>query len=134
MDAGKVCVSRRDKLEDGKRFEERAAFIGNVGMELAAIQQALFDAAAAFREARTVRDIKDWAAFDAYFSKDENSSFEGGQGFVRAKWCGDDTSLAKLDVLGVTVRCIPFDQDGKEGTCVLTGKPATMDVIFARAY
>ncbi|NTU76465.1 MAG: hypothetical protein HGA90_01375, partial [Alphaproteobacteria bacterium] len=40
----------------------------------------------------------------------------------------------KIDSLGVTVRCIPFDQDGKQGVCVLTGKPATQDVIFARAY
>lgn len=43
-------------------------------------------------------------------------------------------SLTLLDDLGVTVRCIPFDQDGKPGACVLTGKPATQDAIFARAY
>lgn len=132
--SGKVCVTRRDKLEDGKRFDERGTFVGNIGLELASIQQALLEAAAAFRALRLVRDIKDWTAFEAYFSKDEEGGFTGGQGFVRAKWCGDETSLAKLDVLGVTIRCIPFDQDGCEGVCVLTGRPATQDVIFARAY
>lgn len=130
----KVCVTRRDKLEEGKRFDDRATFIGHAGAELADIQQSLFNAALKLRESRMVRDIKDWAAFEAYFKKDADSSFAGGQGFIRAKWCGDEASLAKLDPLGVTVRCIPFDQDGKEGVCVLTGKPATQEVIFARAY
>ncbi len=134
VEGRKVCVTRRDKLEAGKSFEDRAVFSGNIGQELANIQKSLFDAALALRKSRMVTDVKDWAAFEAYFSKDEGSSFTGGQGFIRAKWCGDEASLAKLDPLGVTVRCIPFDQDGKEGTCVLTGKPATQEVIFARAY
>jgi len=129
-----VCVTRRDKLEEGKRFLPRGAFIGQAGHELASIQKSLFDSAAAFRSKRMARDVADWAAFEAYFSKDEENGFTGSQGFVRAKWCGDEASLAKLEPLGVTVRCIPFDQDGKEGVCVLTGKPTTQEVIFARAY
>lgn len=130
----KVCYTRRDVLEKGKTFEDRATFLGTAGTILADIQQSLFNQALAFRKARTVTDIKDWAAFEAYFNKDADGSFTGGQGFVRAKWCGDEASLAKLDPLGVTVRCIPFDQDNREGTCVLTGRPATQEVIFARAY
>ncbi len=131
---GQVCVTRRDQLSAGKKFLARADFVAAVATELAAIQQALFDAALALQKTRTVTDIKDWAAFEAYFAKDADSSFVSGQGFVRAKWAGDPDSLAKLDPLGVTIRCIPFDQDGKEGNCVLTGKPTTQDVIFARAY
>lgn len=130
----KVCVTRRDKLEAGKRFEEKAAFVGNIAHELADIQKSMFEAALNLRTQRMRFDIKDWKAFEDYFSKDADSSFTGGQGFVRAKWCGDEASLAKLEPLGVTVRCIPFDQDGSEGVCVLTGKPATQEVIFARAY
>lgn len=129
-----VCVTRRDRLEEGKVFEDRAVFCGNIGHRLGAIQKALFDAACALRKERTATNIKDWAAFEAYFSGDGENSFNGKQGFVRAKWCGDEASLAKLEPLGVTVRCIPFDQNGNEGTCVLTGKPATQDVIFAKAY
>jgi prolyl-tRNA synthetase len=34
----------------------------------------------------------------------------------------------------VSIRCLPFDQSGTEGPCVLTGKPATLDAIFAKAY
>ncbi len=134
IESRKVCITRRDQLEAGKRFEDRAVFCGNIGLELAAIQKALFDAAAALRAKRMVTNIKDWTAFEAYFNKDGDNGFTNGQGFVRAKWCGDEASLTKLDPLGVTVRCIPFDQDGKEGVCVLTGKPATQEVIFAKAY
>ena len=37
--------------------------------------------------------------------------------------------------LKVSVRCIPFDQQLPSGAiCVLTGKPATVEAIFAKAY
>ena len=134
VEGEKVCVTCRDQLSAGKRFMARAEFLQNAVAELTAIQKALFDAALALRKSRLMMDIKDWAAFESYFKKDDDNSFSSGQGFVRAKWSGNEASLAKLDPLGVTVRCIPFDQDGKTGPCVLTGKPATQDIIFARAY
>jgi prolyl-tRNA synthetase len=131
---GKVCVTRRDKLAEGKKFLLRADFIASVVGELKSIQDGMFEAALAFQKARTVTNITTKAEFDAYFSKDADNSFVGGQGFVRAKWSGDPASLKLLDTHAVTIRCVPFDQDGKEGKCVLTGAPATQDVIFARAY
>jgi prolyl-tRNA synthetase len=134
VEGGKVCVMRRDQLEQGKRFVTRGEFVGGVAAELTAIQQSLYDQASSFMKSRIVTDIKTRADFDAYFSKDADNGFTGGSGFVRAKWSGDLKSLEALDALGVTVRCIPFDQDGVEGKCVLTGAPATQTVIFARAY
>ena len=42
---------------------------------------------------------------------------------------------AKLkDELGVTVRCIPIDGPDDPGPCILSGKPATRRVVFAKAY
>ncbi|MDD3288652.1 MAG: proline--tRNA ligase [Alphaproteobacteria bacterium] len=134
IQGGQVCVMRRDKMSAGKRFMARSEFVQTAANELEEVQQTLFNEALALREARSVNDIHDWAAFEAYFKKDADNSFVSGQGFVRAKWCGEADSLAKLDPLGVTVRCVPFDQSGTTGVCVLTGKPATQDVIFARAY
>lgn len=134
IEGGKVCVVRRDQLAAGKRFVVRDEFVATVAQELAAVQQGLFDQALAFQKARTVSNITTRAAFEAYFRKDADNTFAGGQGFVRAKWCGDPASLPVIEELGVSIRCIPFDQDGKEGVCVLTGKAATQDVIFARAY
>ncbi|MCL2469601.1 MAG: proline--tRNA ligase [Alphaproteobacteria bacterium] len=130
----KVCYSRRDDLKQGKIFEERAEFLGQAGGILDSIHNRLFEDALAFQQSRMVTDITDWDAFEAYFAKEDVNGFSSGKGFVRAKWCGDEESLIKLDALGVTVRCIPFDQDGREGVCVLTGQKATQDVIFARAY
>ena len=134
VDGGKVCLTRRDQLASGKRFLTRDEFIAAAAAELAAVQQTLFEQALAFQKSRTVADIKTRAELEAYFKKDAENTFVGGQGFVRAKWSGDAESLKIIDELGVTIRCIPFDQDGKQGACVLTGAPATQDVIFARAY
>ncbi|MDE1900317.1 MAG: proline--tRNA ligase [Alphaproteobacteria bacterium] len=134
IEGGKVCVTRRDRLDQGKQFVLRDDFIAAVAGELASIQQTLFDEALAFQKTRIVTNIKTLADFEAYFGKDADNSFAGGQGFVRAKWSGDEASLGILDKYGVTIRCVPFDQDGQTGTCVLTGAPATQDVIFARAY
>jgi prolyl-tRNA synthetase len=37
--------------------------------------------------------------------------------------------------LGVSVRCIPFDGKVEAGAkCVISGKPATVEAIFAKAY
>ena len=33
-----------------------------------------------------------------------------------------------------TVRCIPLEQPGGQGTCVFTGEPAEHQVVFAIAY
>jgi len=134
IEGGKVCVTRRNQMSAGKQFIARDAFVKNAAAELLAIQKSLFAAALAFRKARTVSNITDWKAFEAYFKKDDDNGFTGEQGFVIAKWSGDPASLEKLAPLGVTVRCIPFEQSGTKGACVLTGAPATQEVIFARAY
>src|SRR5437899_2584918 len=59
------------------------------------------------------------------------------RGFVRVKWAED--SAAELAIKGetkATLRAIPFDQPerGVRGKCFYTGKPATCEAIFARAY
>ena len=39
-----------------------------------------------------------------------------------------------LKELKITIRCIPFEQSGTTGKCLLTGEDATTDVIYARSY
>jgi prolyl-tRNA synthetase len=34
----------------------------------------------------------------------------------------------------VTIRCIPLEGDGEPGSCIVTGKPSSGRVVFARAY
>jgi prolyl-tRNA synthetase len=133
---GKVCVIRRDQMAAGKRFIVKDEFVAMAVTELATIQKSMFDVALAFQKKRTVT-LTTLAEFKEYFSNDADNSFASGQGFVRAKYnpSGDQTALLKqLDELGVTIRCIPLEQDGKEGACILTGAKTTTDAIFARAY
>ena len=82
-------------------------------------------------------DITTPEAFREYFAQSNEWIEDNQQGkvaFVRGKWCNDPASEEILKSMKITIRCIPFDQSGTEGTCLLTGKPATMDVIYARCY
>jgi prolyl-tRNA synthetase len=59
------------------------------------------------------------------------------RGFVRVKWAEDNAAeLAIKEETKATLRVIPFDQPegGVKGKCFYTGKPATCEAIFARAY
>ena len=59
------------------------------------------------------------------------------RGFVRVKWAEDTAAeLAIKEETKATLRVIPFDQPegGVQGKCIYTGKPATCEAIFARAY
>jgi prolyl-tRNA synthetase len=99
---------------------------------LSHMQQGLLERALAHRQANTVA-IDDWASFERHVAG------EGGAGFVLAHWDGTtETELAIAEKTKATIRCIPFeplgDDDLKPGKCVLTGKPSTRRVVFAKAY
>jgi prolyl-tRNA synthetase len=91
------------------------------------VQQALFDRALAFREKNT------------FFTEnyDEFKQIIEQRGFARVKWAEDsEAELAIKEETKATLRVIPFDQPegGVTGASIYTGKPATCEAIFARAY
>lgn len=56
-------------------------------------------------------------------------------GYIRAYWCGDTECELKLKELAdVTSRCMPFDEQGGEGTCICCGKKADKLVYWGKAY
>lgn len=56
-------------------------------------------------------------------------------GFIKAMWCGDRECEDKLkDELGITSRCIPFEQEHLNDTCVCCGKPAKHMLYWGKAY
>jgi prolyl-tRNA synthetase len=56
-------------------------------------------------------------------------------GFVSAHWDGtSETEDAIKEKAKATIRCIPLNNEQEVGTCILTGKPSTQRVLFARAY
>lgn len=93
------------------------------------VQQAMYQRALEFRRANTY-------ATESYDEFKEIIASEK-RGFVRVKWAEDSAAeLAIKEETKATLRVIPFDQPegGVRGTCIYTGKPATCEAIFARAY
>lgn len=130
LDAGTVVLARRDTGE--KSTVPMAEAADRIVAELAAMQQAMFDRALALRQALT-RRVDTWAEFEQAFSG------EGGSGFVLAHWDGtDETERAIAEKTKATIRCIPFEPldpaDVEPGTCIMTGKPSSQRVVFAKAY
>lgn len=56
-------------------------------------------------------------------------------GWAFSLWCGSAECEAKVkEDTKATTRCIPLNQPGGEGNCIVCGKPAKLKVYFARAY
>jgi len=92
------------------------------------VQKALFQRAAEFRANNTYYT-------DSY--EEFKEIIAEKRGFVRVKWAEDSAAeLAIKEETKATLRVIPFDQPegGVQGKCFYTGKPATCEAIFARAY
>ncbi|HEX7733205.1 MAG TPA: proline--tRNA ligase [Ktedonobacteraceae bacterium] len=96
---------------------------------LAEVQQAMYQRALQFRLDNTY-STESYNEFKEIIASEK-------RGFVRVKWAEDSAAeLAIKEETKATLRCIPFDQPegGIQGNCIYTGKPATCEAIFARAY
>ncbi len=133
MDSGSVMLSRRDKAHKEKTSLAKGELPGKILGILDEIQSNYFNQAKAFRDANIRTDIETWDEFQKFFREMDNEQGIRG-GFVKAKFCGDPKAEEMLKELKVTVRCMPLEQSGTAGKCILTGKPATIDALFARAY
>lgn len=126
VEAQAMMVSRRDQPHKEKNqisFDE----IANVVVEmLESIQTNYYNQALEYRNAHLEKNLKTFEELKQFFDKKE--------GFVLAKWCGDVETEKLLEDLKVTIRCLPTDQSKTEGRCILTGKPATLDAVFAKSY
>ena len=119
----KVVLARRD--EKDKLFIPKDDVFDNVQRLLDNIQLKLITQARDFRDKNT-HIVKDYDDFKSIISRG---------GFVRCGWDGNPETEAKIKQdTKATIRCIPFDEDPIELTCVLTGQKAKHEVIFAKAY
>jgi prolyl-tRNA synthetase len=126
IDGGTVTVHRRDALDVGSSVQKVDDFLSSIAGTLEQMQTAMYELASTYRKGKTKLGIKTL--------EEMRSFFEGGQGFVVAKWAGTAEDEEKLKDLNITIRCLPYSQSGSVGVCVLTGKPTTVDAIFAKAY
>jgi prolyl-tRNA synthetase len=123
MENGTVEVARRDTLE--KQVMQVADLADKVEHLLQAIQDNLFQKALAMRENMT-RAVNSYDEFKVEIEKG---------GFLLAHWDGTPETEEKVkNETKATIRCIPLEGDRTPGTCMVTGKPSTQRVIFARAY
>ncbi len=125
VEKGQVALARRDLPgRASKSFVSQTALARTVGLLLSEIQDSLLKAATAFRDAN-IHDPKDY--------QELKQVVEDGWAF--SWWCGDKACEAKVkEDTKATTRCIPFEQPGGSGTCIVCGKKAEKKVYFARAY
>jgi prolyl-tRNA synthetase len=138
LEQNAVSVCRRDRSTKERTAMSADAFVAGVVAMLEEMQQAMFAKAKAHQDANT-RTIDDPAEFRAFFTpkkqESENSPPEIHGGFAMSRFAMDAKDEAKLkDELGVTVRCIPIEGSDDPGPCILSGKPATRRVVFAKSY
>lgn len=129
-----MMVGRRDKPHK----EKVKVGVDRIGEEavamLDAIQKNYFAQAQQFRNANICTDITSLEELKKFFTVKNQDKPEIHGGFVKAKWCGDVETEKMLEEHKLTIRCLPLEQSGTEGTCILTGRKATIDVILAKSY
>ena len=119
-----VELARRDTLT--KETVSKDLIVDRVQELLSEMQKALFNKAKNFRDSH----ITKVETYDEFKDVLENKT-----GFVSAFWDGTKESEERIkSETKATIRCIPLDVKEEEGVCVYSGKPATMRVLFAKAY
>lgn len=124
MENNVVEVARRDTKE--KNSMPLDGLADNITNLLEEIQQNIYNRALAFRN-ESIRPANTWDEFIKLL--DEKG------GFISAHWDGTAETEEKIkEQTKATIRCIPLDNKQESGACILTGKPSTQRVLFARAY
>lgn len=124
LEQNQAVLVRRDTHE--KLVVSLEEIQSKVGEILADMQKEMLERAKAHRDAHTysaanLEEMKDLA--------------ENKPGFIKAMWCGCQECEDQLkETVGVTSRCLPFDQEKIADTCVCCGKPATKMVYWGKAY
>ncbi|MFD3448205.1 proline--tRNA ligase [Microbacteriaceae bacterium 4G12] len=87
---------------------------------------------AMLEKARSLRDEKTYVA-ETFAEMKEMA--EEKNGFIKAMWCGDLACEEQLkEEVGVTSRCMPFEQEQLSSSCVCCGKEAKQMVYWGKAY
>jgi len=123
LENGTVEVARRDTKE--KEILQQKDLAHKVENLLEKIQRNLYQKAIDYREEMTNK-ADSWEEFNQLIKKG---------GFVFAHWDGTPETEEEIkQQTKATIRCIPLNNKQEEGKCILTGKPSTQRVVFAKAY
>ena len=124
MENGTIELARRDTLS--KEVVPQEGLTDRIVALLDEIQENIFQKALNFRNSMITK-VDTWEEFiDVLDNKG---------GFVLAHWDGTpETEVAIKEASKATIRCIPLDAVEEEGKCIMTGKPSSRRVLFARSY
>jgi prolyl-tRNA synthetase len=124
LENNQVEMARRDTKE--KTTVSMEGITETVAQLLLDIQSNLFNRAKKYRDEHITK-VNTWDEFVAVL--------DTKAGFVAAHWDGTPETEDKIkEMTKATIRCIPLNNEQEAGTCILTGKPSTQRVLFARAY
>ena len=117
-------VARRDtKVNESLPLDGLAERIGTL---LEDIQQQMYNKALTYRDGHIT---------PADTIEEFERLLEEKGGFISAHWDGTTETEEKIkERTKATIRCIPLNNKQEAGACILTGKPSTQRVLFARAY
>ncbi len=124
LENGTAEVARRDtKEKSSQQFDD---LVNLVPALLDEIQTNIYQRAFNFREANTTK-------VDSY---DEfKRLLDEKPGFILAHWDGTPETEERIkEETKATIRCIGLDSPEEEGVDMVTGKPSSRRVYFARAY
>ena len=123
VESNTVIIARRDNGE--KLSSSRHDLTQSVIDILDQIQNNLYNQAKDFRDNNT-HSVNTYGEF--------KDIIKNG-GFVRCGWDGkQDTELKIKEDTKATIRCIPFNENPKDLTCIFSGNRAMHEVIFAKSY
>ncbi|WP_298318307.1 proline--tRNA ligase [uncultured Aquimarina sp.] len=124
LEKGTVELARRDTLS--KQFVDKEEVVSTIESLLVEIQESLHKKATEYRDSH----ITEVSSFDEF-----KDVLERKGGFILAHWDGTVETEQKIkELTKATIRCIPFDAKEENGSCVYSGKPSKVRVLFAKAY
>lgn len=124
LENGTVELARRDTLT--KEIVSIEGIDKKIKDLLVSIQKDLFQKALKFRNDH----ITEVDSFEEFKTVLENKT-----GFISAHWDGTIETENKIkELTKATIRCIPYNSEKVDGTCVFSGKPSQQRVLFAKAY
>ena len=126
LENGTIEIARRDTLTKETFELASQPIVEKITGLLEDIQNGIYKKALDFRASVTT-EVNSWEEFQQVL--------EEKGGFVSAHWDGTTGTEEKIkELTKATIRCIPLDRVEEAGSCVLTGRPSTGRVYFAKAY
>ena len=124
LENGTIEIARRDTKE--KQTISREGLDDYIENLLDDIQKNIYNKALNHRTENTT-EVNSYEEF--------KQVLEGKGGFISAHWDGtSETEKQIKEETKATIRCIPLTNKQEDGICMISGKPSTQRVLFAKAY